>query len=126
MPRKPCAAPGCSKLLEISETYCDAHAVQDKRERGLLSDKARSKKPYRKWYKRVAWCGATGRRKVQLAKTPLCEMCPEHSKNAATVADHIEPHNGDHAKFWFGKLQSLCAPCHDIRKQRAENRAKGG
>ena len=40
---------------------------------------------------------------------------------AATVADHVEPHRGDHDKFWHGRLQSLCKPCHDRDKQREEN-----
>lgn len=49
-------------------------------------------------------------------------MCPPDSKRPATVADHIEPHRDDYAKFWFGALQSLCAACHDIKKQRQEAR----
>lgn len=40
----------------------------------------------------------------------------------ATVADHVERHNGDAALFWNGKLQSLCAPHHNSAKQRAELR----
>ncbi len=40
---------------------------------------------------------------------------------AATVADHVEPHRGDPVKFWEGRLQSLCKPCHDRDKQREEN-----
>jgi hypothetical protein len=27
--------------------------------------------------------------------------------NAATIADHIEPHKGDKQKFFFGELKSL-------------------
>ena len=49
-------------------------------------------------------------------------MCPEHSKQAATLADHVVPHRGDYALFWFGELQSLCKACHDIKKQRVERR----
>jgi hypothetical protein len=38
------------------------------------------------------------------------------------IADHIEPHRGDPIKFWNGKLQSLCARCHESRKKRIEHR----
>jgi hypothetical protein len=38
----------------------------------------------------------------------------------ATVCDHVTPHRGDVAKFWSGPFQSLCQPCHDREKQRAE------
>jgi hypothetical protein len=40
----------------------------------------------------------------------------------ATVADHIEPHHYEYYKFWFGKLQSLCKPCHDKDKRLVELR----
>jgi len=37
------------------------------------------------------------------------------------VADHIQPHRGDHSKFWNpANLQCLCKRCHDGAKQRAE------
>jgi hypothetical protein len=41
---------------------------------------------------------------------------------AARIADHVEPHQGDPVKFWSGKLQSLCAHCHESRKKFAEHR----
>jgi len=40
---------------------------------------------------------------------------------AATVADHITPHDDDYTAFWDGELQSLCkTPCHDSIKQSQE------
>jgi HNH endonuclease len=49
------------------------------------------------------------RAKHQLRSQPLCEMCLKDGRiNAATIADHIEPHKGDEQKFFFGELQSLC------------------
>lgn len=61
-------------------------------------------------------------RKAQLDKDPLCAMCQASGLVViATVVDHIEPHSGDADLFWNAdNLQSLCAPCHDIRKQREE------
>jgi 5-methylcytosine-specific restriction enzyme A len=58
-------------------------------------------------------------REAQLQAEPLCAMC--HPRlTPATVCDHIEPHNGDLAKFWAGPFQSLCKRCHDSDKQRME------
>jgi len=41
---------------------------------------------------------------------------------AARIADHVEPRRGDPIKFWTGRLQSLCAHCHESRKKRSEHR----
>ena len=126
MPKKPCAHPGCSRLVDLGSAYCKTHAAQNKRERDQPADAKRASLAYRKWYKRKAWCGPDGRRARQLAAEPLCVLCPEHSKQLATIADHVVPHNGDHGLFWFGDLQSLCKSCHDIKKQRVERRAHPG
>lgn len=50
-------------------------------------------------------------------------MCERAGRRGfATVVDHVEPHKGDVRKFWFGKLQSLCKPCHDRDKRLIELR----
>src|SRR5262249_6732878 len=57
------------------------------------------------------YCTTVWRRRTkhQLRSQPLCEMCLKDGRiNAATIADHIEPHKGDQQKFFFGELQSLC------------------
>lgn len=60
-------------------------------------------------------------RTAQLIREPLCRFCEQEGRvTAATVADHIEPHRGDRAKFFTTRLQSLCKDCHDRTKQRAE------
>jgi len=57
----------------------------------------------------------------QLRASPLCVSCQQLGiVTPATVADHVEPHGGDEHKFWNGKLQSLCKPCHDGAKQALE------
>jgi len=57
------------------------------------------------------------RARRQLQHEPLCAMCLSDGRIvAARVADHVEPHHGDSIKFWSGKLQSLCAHCHESRK----------
>lgn len=127
MPKKPCGQPGCSRLVDIGDAYCPAHARAVKRERGKEADARRADRPSRKWYKRTAWKGSGGRRERQLRAEPLCKFCLEQGiERLASIADHVEPHRDDHARFWFGSLQSLCKPCHDIKKQRIEARATPG
>lgn len=124
MPKKPCGRPGCFKIIEIGSTYCDQHAQADKRGRDKASEARRRKdRPSRKWYSSKAWRGKGGRRLRQLEEEPLCRLCPPQSKRLAQIADHVVPHRDDYGLFWFGELQSLCKPCHDGKKQRAERRA---
>lgn len=54
----------------------------------------------------------------------MCEA--ENRVTIATIADHIEPHRGDTAKFWdAGNLQGLCQPHHDSTKQSIEKGGEG-
>lgn len=59
-----------------------------------------------------------------LKKRPLCVFCEEQGKAvAATVVDHIKPHNGDQKLFWDqANWQPLCKFHHDSHKKRIENR----
>lgn len=76
-------------------------------------------RPWRKWYKLARW---EARRQVQFNEQPLCEMCLQSEiVTPADTADHVIPHRGDYELFWYGKLQSLCAPCHSRHKQREEH-----
>ena len=51
-----------------------------------------------------------------------CVMCRKRGRfTAATVIDHINPHNGDMVLFWDRtNWQSLCTTCHSKHKQRLE------
>ncbi len=122
VPKKPCGSSGCNRLVSVGQSYCAGHERINQAARAASSDAGRTSSEARKWYKRTAWHGKNGRRLRQLALEPVCRMCPEWSKQAATVADHVIPHRGDHALFWFGELQSLCKLCHDSKKQRMERR----
>jgi len=53
---------------------------------------------------------------------PLCRLCFDIGLTvAASVVDHIQPHQGDFALFWDeGNWQSLCKPCHDGAKAQLE------
>ena len=72
------------------------------------------------WYHIRRW---QRRSKTQLRAHPLCAYCLERGLPVvATVTDHVEPHRGDWNSFWLGKVQSLCAPCHNSRKKTQEIR----
>jgi hypothetical protein len=52
---------------------------------------------------------------------PLCEMCEAAGRTErATIVDHCTPHRGNWELFLYGRLQSLCGPCHSGRKQQIE------
>ena len=57
-----------------------------------------------------------------LSQHPLCVYCARQGRTeAASVVDHIKPHNGDPALFWdVANWQPLCKQCHDSIKQREE------
>jgi len=68
------------------------------------------------------------RARRQLQCEPLCATCLSEGKIvAARIADHVEPHHDVPIKFWSGRLQSLCAHCHESRKafQRGYDNAIG-
>ena len=77
-----------------------------------------AKSRYANWYADRRW---RARRANQLRREPLCWYCQKRGiYKAADVADHVEPHRGDRAKFWKGALQSLCHDCHSSEKQRED------
>lgn len=57
-----------------------------------------------------------------LRDNPLCAMCiAKGYVEAATVVDHVKPHDGDPELFFDrANLQSLCKVCHDQDKQLIE------
>lgn len=63
------------------------------------------------------------RRKLQLRAHPLCKFCAADGLvTPANHVDHVKPHRGDWNLFALGELQSLCAVCHNSKKQRDEAR----
>ena len=66
-----------------------------------------------------------------LTQHPLCVKCKGLNLiTAATVVDHVIPHQGDMQRFWDeANHQALCKPCHDVVKAGEEREAglrKGG
>ncbi len=85
-------------------------------------DRARGQAyPWRKWYYTKRW--KLLRMRVFERDGFRCRMCGRlEGDTSKLVADHIEPHRGDPAKFWDegGNVQTLCKPCHDGDKQKLE------
>ena len=59
-----------------------------------------------------------------LNEHPLCAYCEREKRiTAATVVDHITPHEGDDALFWDeDNWQALCQRCHNTVKAQEEGR----
>lgn len=91
---------------------------QTRREQNRAYDRKRNQQEWRRWYWTARW---RRQAKAQLTADPICAICYGNGHiTAASIADHVEPHRGDHDLFWHGPLQSLCAPCHSSVKQREE------
>ena len=84
-----------------------------------------SDRHWRPWYSSTRWLKL---RSMQLKAAPLCAACDRIGRvTAAGVVDHVIPHRGDPALFWDAEnLQSLCKPCHDAGKQKAESAGFSG
>jgi hypothetical protein len=64
-------------------------------------------------------------RALQLQREPCCALCLTRGVvTPASVADHVEPHGGDWLRFFTGRLQSLCKPCHDTVKRVEDKRVE--
>jgi 5-methylcytosine-specific restriction enzyme A len=80
----------------------------------------RARPAYVRWYGKQRWRNLA---RYQLQEHPLCAKCLSIGRvTPASVADHVERHNGNEYAFWTGALQSLCVPCHNRTKQREEVR----
>lgn len=81
--------------------------------------------PWRAWYRTPRWRAlrlVIFARDLYTCQWPGCGHTT--ADTSRLVADHREPHRGDEALFWpESNLQTLCKPCHDSKKQRAERAA---
>jgi 5-methylcytosine-specific restriction endonuclease McrA len=81
--------------------------------------------PWRKWYNTARWRAlrlVVFARDLYTCQRPGCSFTSANTSQL--VADHREPHHGDEQLFWDqDNLQTLCKPCHDRWKQRAERAA---
>ena len=115
-PKRPCAKPGCFKLVEAG--YCAKHKQDDKKQR---AEAARHYDIYLRdqksklFYKSRAWQAA--RQRVLTRYNYLCQDCLR--ENRITQADTVH-HRVEISKVWSKRLDmdnlvSLCASCHNRR-----------
>jgi 5-methylcytosine-specific restriction endonuclease McrA len=92
--------------------------MPDNRRRDQRSPEA---KGWQYLYTSAAWLRM---REAQLAKDKgLCQPCRRMGKLVpANIVHHIEPHHGDEEKFYAGKLETVCADCHNGVLQKTESR----
>ena len=112
-PAKPCSYPNCPKLTY--GRYFEKHQKQ--------MDKSYNKncRPYAYFYNNSRWRRL---RKQFLLEHPLCEECKKQGAvTAATVVDHIKPHQGDERLFWDeSNWQALCKHHHDKKTAKEDGR----
>ena len=115
-PLRPCRHPGCSALTR--ESYCPKHKPKRAARRASAE--------YHAWYGLPLWIDDL--RPAQLLREPWCRECAKRGiRTRATVVDHVDPHQGDWAKFIDrDNLQSLCKRCHDQKtaREQAEEQRK--
>ena len=102
-PKVPCKHPGCARLVEPGQGYCEEHKGEHKERSGAAARGYGAR-----------WQAA---RKRYLAEHPLCVRCLAEGKYVkATVVDHIVPHRGDPGLFWDeDNWQALCKKHHDTK-----------
>ncbi len=105
-PLKPCAWPGCNRLVELGTIYCREHEKQYKREH----NRTRNIDPF---YGRNTW------KKVRakfMKEHPLCEDCRQKGLvTPATEIHHIVPVAQGGERFDEKNLVALCHRCHMAR-----------
>jgi 5-methylcytosine-specific restriction protein A len=78
--------------------------------------------PWRAWYNSTRWRRL--RRAILLRDMYTCQWpgCGRiEADTSLLVADHKQPHHGNAGMFWDERnLETLCKPCHDGPKQKAE------
>ena len=104
-PMRPCPVAGCPALVRAGR--CQVHQARDH---------DRPNADVRAWYHTAQWRRI---RQCVLWAHPLCVQCQTDGRiSEATDVDHIDPHQGNLAKFYdYANLQGLCASCH-ARKTR--------
>ena len=110
MPKRPCACPTCTALVDIKDRYCAIHKPSQVDTRPSA---------YQRGYDHK-WQRASKR---FLSEHPFCEECLKQGKiTLATDVDHKKPHKGNKALFWDMKnWQSLCHSCHSKKTAKEDN-----
>ncbi|MGJ5036581.1 HNH endonuclease [Bradyrhizobium sp. HKCCYLRH3059] len=77
--------------------------------------------PWKSWYKTARWQRLRLQTFLRDHYTCQCGCGRIKGNTSLLVCDHKIPHRGDERLFWDEtNLQTLLKPCHDKRKQQAE------
>ena len=103
-PKKPCSAPGCPKLVDAGQRFCDKHKRQERKRYADTPERKESNRFYssKRWLKLRA---------MFLRSHPLCEKCGD----VARIAHHSKVSVKDdpsRAMEW-DNLEALCQKCHE-------------
>jgi len=114
-PQHPCSYPGCPILVAADCSRCGRHQTQERNEAESWRGSANSRGYGSRW--RAA-------RKRFLELNPLCVMCHRMGRlTAATIVDHMIPHQGDPGLFWKeSNWQALCRRCHSRKTAVSDGR----
>lgn len=74
----------------------------------------KSQKNNKDFYNTPAWRGPNGLRNLRLFNDPYCAVCG----NPATLVDHIDPINNGGNPLDYDNTQSMCDPCHNIKRNK--------
>lgn len=113
-PLKPCAYPGCGKLVKPSERYCEEHRKATHRDYKSRRRDIKEQKMY----------GSNRWKKIRELKMKECGgLCQECLKKGfivkAKVVDHIVEVKDGGCEFCLENLQCLCQSCHNKKTARA-------
>jgi 5-methylcytosine-specific restriction enzyme A len=112
-PHKPCASPGCGKLIASSQRWCEKHArarqAEDRQRRGSARERGYDSR----WSKLS--------RDFRRAH-PLCALCEANGivKEAECVDHVVSVKRAPDRKFDVSNLRSLCWSCHSKKTARED------
>jgi 5-methylcytosine-specific restriction enzyme A len=110
-PKKPCSAPGCPKLVDAGQRFCQRHQKAEHKRYNQNRPSARQQGYDGDWQRLRKW---------KLQRTPICEQC---NRSAAVLVHHIEPIKArPDLRLTVNNLMSCCNHCHE---RLHDNRFKG-
>jgi 5-methylcytosine-specific restriction protein A len=118
-PPRPCATPGCHRLVERPERYCPEHKLPRRQRK---QSPGYQRPPWSWLYQTSRWRKLRG---IHIKDHPQCVQCGEPGR----IVDHITPHCGDEQLFNdSSNLQTLCWSCHERKHERGNRKSssKGG
>ena len=107
-PKKPCAHPGCPKL--VTGRFCEAHAKADARNYERYRRDPATRKRYGHAWQKI--------RAAYLAAHPLCEVCQQTGKLTPAVLVHHRIPLTDGGTHAWANLQAMCQQCHSAHHAR--------